>query len=223
MFVMRKLARGLLCTLIAAVGLTEDWRLRIKYFYIHAPWWINNKFFLQESNDVMRLKELLTEDKELIGAEIQAHLDERKRVHDLMITGEQSTQTVAQLSANGGSMVGQMVLLGGADHVAGDLKDQQFVSAIGHLLDCYVDQEEDAKENTYNYWNNAADPKPVEEWIEQLKELRAKRHAEKDFVRYLDGVVIYNCVQDPKLYELVKDFIPRSHLMDMLRLAKGFL
>lgn len=71
-------------------------------------------------------------------------------------------------------MVGQMVLLGGADHVAGDLEDQQLVSAVVHLLDCYVDQEEDAKENTYNYWNNTANVKPVEEWIDQLKELRAK-------------------------------------------------
>lgn len=123
---------------------------------------------------MLRVKELLAENEELISAEIQGHLDERKRVHDLMITGEKSTQTLAQLSTNGGSMVGQMVLLGGADHVAGDLEDQQFVSAVVHLLDCYVDQEEDAKENTYNYWNNAANVKPVEEWIDQLKELRAK-------------------------------------------------
>ena len=62
------------------IGLTENWRLRVKYFYIHVPWWINNKFFLQESNDVLRVNELLAENEELISAEIQGHLDERKRV-----------------------------------------------------------------------------------------------------------------------------------------------
>ena len=106
------------------------------------------------------------------------------------------------MSDFGGSMVTQYYVLG-VEHVNKTYKIQEIISATAHVLDDYVDQEDDRKSGQFNYFNDYADAEPITKWIERMQEARCYFHDVPATIRFIDGTCETTTLLTPHLYDLV--------------------
>lgn len=186
---------------------------QLAYFHCACPWWIVNKLseFCNSGGDIQFLSKLCQEPRVHDG--FRAHINARRlRPGDIPNDGNSSSipdleGTVQLMSDWGGSFVTQLYLFG-TRHVFQHEHERRMhlmVSCVAHLMDDYVDQDEDRLSGHFNFFNNhpLARKFPITYWIAHLHEVREYYQHDPAMLRFIDGSCAVTTLFNADLYRMV--------------------
>jgi len=176
--------KGLVSGVLAGILLGDNWSQRLTYIYYVTPWWLHNKLSVREHYTLPIMK-WLTDDARLLSY-VEHHDITRTRSWEATDPAIQAewNPTLDELSLYGGSIVTQYMMYG--EDVDREPHDQEFVSAVAHLVDDFDDQSEDKRDNNFNYFVNVKSPQPIDDWLIGLKEIN-DRHRKTPLGQLLRG------------------------------------
>lgn len=157
-----RIAKGLFYPIAAAHFLADSWEGVGLYIYFALPWWLRNKLAVTNDVDPVNFLPLLTRDDRLLRL-AREHTCLRQSSVEAKREGRPYNASVRELSLYGAAIVTQYILFrGDVDRRA---NDHDYVSAAVHIMDDYADRHEDLEAGNLNYFNDAPNPVPIEEWI----------------------------------------------------------
>lgn len=191
-------ARAAFVTAVAAALCNTGVRHRLVYGYYILPWYLLNKNGVAD-HTLGALLGTLTDDAILLEL-FEEHA--RVRAAEQCDPGETRAISELDLAHWGGCLACQYWLIERSAFERDHSVHVRLAAAL-HVLDDYLDQDEDRALGSYNYFVNHPDPVGVQQWVDWTVEARrffVETH-QPHIVRLIDGSLTFYGLADETLFE----------------------